>query len=67
MVPTVTHVKMAELDNAFVPDKDILAERQQDEQHFDAEFRMAGRYCSEFGRDLKAAIEQDRGSPGTST
>jgi hypothetical protein len=69
MVPIAVRAKMAELENAFVPDEDILAERRQDEQQFDEELRMAGRYCSAFGRELMVAIEQEKGSPhpGTST
>ena len=69
MVPIVMHAKMAGLGNAFVPDADILAERQQDEQQFDEELGMAGRYCSAFGRELMVAIEQEKGNPhpGTST
>jgi hypothetical protein len=68
MVPIGKHAKMGDVENAFVPDDDILAERWQNEQYFAEEFRMAGKYCSEFGRELMIAIDQDKGNltPGTS-
>jgi hypothetical protein len=67
MVPITRHTKMAEI--AFEPDEDILAERQQNEQLFYEELRMAGRHCSTFGRELMVAINEDKGDskPGAST